>query len=53
MTLFPNSIGTTVLFAVLIFLLRSYFTSTSEENPELSIITLFCENIIFEIYALD
>ena len=52
-TLFPNCIGTIVLFAVLIFRLKSYFTPFWGENPESSIKTLFCENVIFEIYAPD
>ena len=53
MTLFPNSIGTTVLFAVLIFLLKSYCTPFSAVKVKLSRITLFSETIIFEIYAPD
>ena len=53
MTLFPNSIGTTVLFAVLIFLLKSYCTPFSGVNIKLSRITLFSSDIISEIYALE
>ena len=53
-TLFPNCIGTVSLFAVLIFLLISYFTSFFGENPELLLMsTLFSADIIFEIYAPD
>ena len=42
-----------MLFAVLIFRLKSYFTPFFAENPESSIKTLFCENVIFEMYAPD
>ena len=43
-----------VLFAVLIFLLKSYFAPISAENPELLLIsTLFYASIISEIYAPD
>ena len=53
-TLFPNCIGTMVLFAVLIFLLKSYFAPISAENPELLLIsTLFSAIIISEIYTPD
>ena len=53
MTLFPNSIGTNVLFAVLIFLLKSYFTSFSAVKVKSSRVTLFSANVISEIYAPD
>ena len=53
MTLFPNSIGTTVLFAVLIFLLKSYCTPFSGVNIKLSRITLFSSDVISKIYALE
>ena len=42
-----------MLFAVLIFLLKSYCTPVSAVKVKLSIITLFSETIIFEIYAPD
>ena len=51
MILFPNSIGTNVLFAVLIFLLISYWTPFSAVKFKLSRVTLFSSDIMDEIYA--
>ena len=52
-TLFPNCIGTTVLFALLTFLLKSYFTSFSAVKVKSSRVTLFSANTMPEIYAPD
>ena len=52
-TLFPNSIGTTELLAVLIFLLKSYFTPDSGVKTRLFKITEFSDSLILKIYAED
>ena len=49
---FPNSIGTNKLLALLIFLLKSYFTPDLGVKTRLFKSILFSDSIILEIYAI-